>query len=112
MLYRLLQNLAFKDATVQRGSLSRLLMCKPETIEILKRRGGVAEVAPPPLGVLPGWKIRANRLAKLGIVTAVDFLEADGAAVVKLMRINETVLGNWQREVEGWLINPNKQTEG
>jgi len=111
-LYRLLQNLAFKDRTLARGSLSRLLSCKPDVIAKLKAKGGIAEVAPPPLAILPGWKIRANRLTKLGIITATEFLEAGDEEVMKAMRINQAALDKWRGEVEGWLVNPNKQVEG
>jgi hypothetical protein len=111
-LYRLLQNLAFPDRTLPRGSLSRLLGSKPDVIGKLTLKGGIAEVAPPPLAILPGWKLRSAKLAKIGIITAVDFLESADDGILKTMRIGPDVLAKWRTEVEGWLISPVKEQSG
>jgi hypothetical protein len=111
-LYRLLQNLAFPDHTLPRGSLSRMLTSKPDVIERLRSKGGIAEIAPPPLAILPGWKLRSAKLAKIGIVSAVDFLETADDGILKTMRIGPDVLAKWRTEVEGWIIRPVQKSSG
>ena len=47
----------------------------------------------------------------VGFVRFYD-VEAEDAAVIATMRITPVVLAKWREEVEGWLVNPNKTSEG
>lgn len=103
-LYRVVRNLAIGDTEViEAGIMDPLKMIKGKTLAILIERGAITEVAPPPLEVLPGWKIRSRKLKPFGITDALQFLEADKAQLAKQMKVTVETINSWQVEIEKWL---------
>ncbi|UCC74288.1 MAG: hypothetical protein JSV86_06955 [Gemmatimonadota bacterium] len=71
----------------------------------LVKARALAEVKPPPLSELPGWTTRAEKLADAGVVTAVDFLEADDGLLKEILNHKTTRSINKMRdELRGWLV--------
>ena len=102
-LYRVRADISMGKRTLHRGEIVRGSTFRADAITVLVRRGVLSEVAAPPLAVLPGWKTRAARLRRAGIVSLSDFLEADDAELAKAMRCKPPELATWRTEVEGWL---------
>lgn len=100
-IYRALNNLS---NVAKRGELTRLSHLTPEQIAKLERVGAVAPIATPPLSELPEWAIRAGKLAKAGISTAEQFLEADVEAITKVLRVKPETAQQYQQEVETFLV--------
>jgi hypothetical protein len=67
--------------------------------------GALAEVKPPPLAELPGWEARAEKLAAAGVVTVLDFLDADDELLREALG-NKTARGinGWREELRSWLV--------
>jgi hypothetical protein len=112
MIYRVLRDLSFGERIVQRGGLLKGGRLKPGAAEKLIKVGAIAEAQLPPLGILPGWKLRALRLQKYNIKTGYDLLEVNVEDLAKRMKVNPTTVRGWQAEVESWLtakpFDPNK----
>jgi hypothetical protein len=55
--------------------------------------------------ILPGWKLRAEKLEAHGIVDAVQFLEADNGWLrdISGARREETIIG-WKQRLEQQLV--------
>jgi len=103
-LYRILSNLdGPKGSIIYSGSLNTLGWVSKQGIEILTKMSAIAEVAPPPLSALDGWKQRALRLEKLGIITAVDLLTTSASELAAKLRTRVDVIEKWQQEVREWL---------
>ena len=100
-LYRALHRLS---GVAERGGLTALAHLTAEQIAKLERAGAVARVAPPPLAELPGWKARAAKFAKVGIVDAEQLLEADAAQVARALRVKAETAARYQQEVEACLV--------
>lgn len=106
VLYRVLQNIAWGGREVKRGGMDTLLGMSAKSLRVLQERGAIAPVIPPPLSALPGWSIRANRLAKVGIVTVLDLLEAEMETVKAACRVSDATAERWKAEARGWLTGP------
>lgn len=74
MLYRVLRDLStghkFGDAV--RGD-----RFKPDVLRALLKANALCPISGPPLRHLTGWARRAELLEPVGIVTALEFLDAD-----------------------------------
>jgi hypothetical protein len=68
--------------------------------------GAVARIHGPPLEALPGWRLRAPQLAEIGIVTAEEFLEADGALIDAHIERRSGTADKWKKDVRKWLTPP------
>jgi hypothetical protein len=112
MLYRVLRAL---DAGSKRGIIQaadehgRQVITDLEWLNRKQRKalvncGAVAPVAPPPLNVLPGWRLRAGKLVKFGIETAVDLLETDAEWLANCLGYRASTVKRWQREVREYLV--------
>jgi len=90
------------------GSLVRLpwLERDPAGLQALIDKGAVARVAPPPLAVLPGWKIRSGKAKGLGIEDAEQFLEADDADLARSLGARVETVQKWKRELSDFLKAP------
>ena len=109
--YRVLpgHTLALKHGeTAPEGSIVRLpwLEKDPAGIQALMDKGAIARVSPPPLGVLPGWKIRSQKAQRFGIEDAEQFLEAGDADLARWMGAKEETIRKWKKELTGFLIAP------
>lgn len=69
--------------------------------------GALKIIDGPPLTELPGWTRRAELLARVGIMTADQFLEADGELIrcaVEYHSVKAVV--QWKEDVRRWLMPP------
>ena len=74
-------------------------------LDALVEARALAEVKPPPLSELPGWTTRAEKLGGEGIVTAVDFLEADDELLKEALNYKTMRnINKWREELKGWLV--------
>lgn len=105
MIYRLLDNLSYRDGRfLEKGTLQRLDDLSPGKIAILLERGAIAIPASPPLAALPGWETRAKRLeGRCEIVTIIQLLDANPQSVATALRTRAETVRAWQAEAEQFL---------
>jgi len=105
MLYRLLDNLSYKDGRfLAVGTLQRLDDLSDRVIGILLERGAIAIPATPPLATLPGWDTRAKRLERsCEIVTIMELLDADPARIAATLRTRADTVKAWQVEAQQFI---------
>lgn len=103
MMYRALRNLAIESEMILAGSLFEYTF-KPGVEQVLFDAGAIAEIQPPPLAVLPHWKVRAAKLALAGIVTVDQFLAAEDGQVAEHMGCAPTLVARWKQEVKQALM--------
>jgi hypothetical protein len=96
---------ALKDLSngYRRYELAPASAFKPDKIAVLLQAGAIGEVTGPPLSKLPGWKVRAEKLAPLEIVCVHEFLAGDVAQMAEVMNVKEVTIEKWQSEVVKWL---------
>lgn len=102
-LFRALLNLDKGGKTIYAGSFTRLEWQTPQQQQVMIDVGAVAEVSAPPLEALPGWSTRAVKLAPLGIVDVVQFLEADPDEIARTLRRKTEVIAGYRQELYRWL---------
>ena len=106
-LYRIFRTLDIgKGRVLHPGGFTRLEWVKPAGREILVERGAVGEVSAPPLGILKGWKTRAEKLLKLGIVDVVELLETSPDELAKKMNVKPATVKRWQDDAQTYLTAP------
>jgi hypothetical protein len=107
-LYRVLRNLDGPggQGIVYAGTLDTLDWLPERNIAILLGIDAVAETTAPPLEILPDWKRRAARLAKVDIITAADLLTADTKELATKIKASQTTIEDWKTEVREWLTVP------
>ena len=94
-----------KGRVIHPGSLTRLVWLKPDDRQRLVHCGAVTEVAPPPLRILPGWKVRSEKLRTHEITTAIQFLEADNALLQDILNVKrEATIKSWKEGLELQLV--------
>ncbi len=104
-LYRALRALSKKhDEITPRGAIVRLEWLNEEQIAKLVQCGAISRVKPPPLHVIPGWKLRAGKLHKVGITDTEQFLEADNEALAEKMEVKPATIEQWKADLWTWLI--------
>ena len=101
-LYRVVDQIMFGNEIIPAGTISDLRWIKARGT--LEKAGVIAPVSTPPLRVLPGWGARAGALARVGIETVEQFLEARPEALSKELGASESSIRKHQREVMRWLI--------
>lgn len=79
---------------IQDGELKRKIIDK------MLASGTLVRVSTPPLDELPGWETRAKLLAKAGIRTVQDLIEADMAELRKATKKTTTTIRRWQTEAK------------
>jgi hypothetical protein len=76
-----------------------------DIVDALVRVGAILEISGPPLIELPGWKLRATKLNKLGVNTVNDFLAGGMGTLAKQLDYKEKTLERWYKEIEEvWLL--------
>jgi hypothetical protein len=108
-MYRALKNLSKGGQTVPKGDVFCDGFIDPKALEVLIARGSVGIVSAPPLEVLPGWKGRASKLAKKGIVTVDDLVKAETEAIGEALRIKADVAEKLKAEALNFLKAPEPQ---
>lgn len=106
-MYRVLKPLSRKhEQEIPVGTLTDLAWLDEQQQATMEMVGAVSRIAAPPLAQLPGWKLRAGRLGKLGIHTFDDFLERDPAELADAIGANPRTVHNWRAELVQWLTVP------
>lgn len=104
--YRMIKRTPLSTGQVE-GDLISENVFKAQTLKTLVDKGVLVLVSMPPLAELPGWSIRAEKLAKLGVITIDDLLDADEG---KLREIRgefhyktNVPIDKWKSEAMMWL---------
>lgn len=77
MLLRALENLSIGNTKIKRGTIFKAARLRPEIQDILIVRQKVAPVSAPPIAAMSDFKEVAETLARCGIETVADVVEAD-----------------------------------
>jgi len=77
--YRVLESLYLRKTSerIPAGTVSQLRSIPDESIKLLLAKHRIAEVAAPPLAILPGWEEKAKKYNEQGIETINDFKDFD-----------------------------------
>jgi len=108
-MYRVLKAISWGKTTLTVGSLVSLNLSEEAERALVYLRRALSPVAPPPLDILPGWKVRARRLGEIGVGNVLQLLEADASTVAKALRTSVTAVRRWQDEAKTFLVaQPNE----
>lgn len=99
MIYRVLRNL---DTGHKPGDFVKDRRFNKKTVKILIRVGALAPVSAPPLRVLSGWSLRADRLGDAGI-DAIKFLEMGNDEIAEKIDANPRAVAKWRADLKGQL---------
>lgn len=100
--YRCVTNLSFGKRRVERGEIVKL---EGELADKLLAARAIAPLHTPPLALLPGWTLRAERLKLVGVITGADFLECSPHIIAEVMDVRVETVGRWrERLIEDWLV--------
>ena len=102
-MFRVLVALSKGTTIIPAGSFTRLEWLRPAQQDVMVETGAVSEVAAPPLEMLPGWSTRAAKLALVGIVDVVQFLEADTETLRDVLHRKAETVESYRRELYSWL---------
>jgi len=110
-MYRALRRLdRGKGKIIEIGKPTRLQWLNSEQIAKLLEVGAVAEIHPPPLAELPGWRTRAKKLKSKGIEDAAQFLASEDAELARALRVKLPTVKRLKADVERWLtVEPGKR---
>lgn len=106
MLYRALSNLDAGKTKIRKGQVFPQYVLTGPVLDKLTRLGRISRVSTPPLSVLPGWSKRAEKLARIGVETAEQFVLADDADLKKAMRASPERVKYWKEEILDFLSAP------
>jgi hypothetical protein len=96
-LYRAVQNLAWGNRTVARGTVFDGARLK--AVERLVRVGAIAPVSTPPLEMVPGWQRRAVKLRTLGKTSVEEVLSMPAADLAGVFGVRPETAERWQSEL-------------
>ena len=106
MLYRVLVNLEVgKRGILPAGEITRLEWLSEENRRVLLDGAAVSELQAPPLGVLPGWKARAKKLAGT-VGTAAEFLELEDSRAAEILHVSTALIAAYKEHVRSYLVVP------
>lgn len=106
MIYRAVRRIAVGEQFIEPGTVGAMERLGGHAKAVLLARGALAEVAPPPLSVLPRWRVRAKALGKLGVLDAVQLIEGDADGLGKALGVSAAAVVAWQAEAMEWLKGP------
>lgn len=98
-MYRILKPLDYHKQVIPRGTVLELADLPGASIAVLLSRGAIAEIAGPPLTELPGWEVRAEKLARADIHTSKQLLDADVSTLAKQLAVSQATLRKWKQEL-------------
>lgn len=111
MIYRTLVDLDFGDkGIVKKNQLIMSNAFTPEAEKILKSKNKIAPVSAPPLNELKGWKTRAGKLEKVGIMNLAHFLMGDILLLMEVCNASDEKVEQWKTEFRDMLGIPPRQT--
>lgn len=93
--YRVLKNLTTGH---KRGEIIEASELASSSIAPLVKKRAIAEIGYPPLSALPGWTLRAERMAQLGIADVGAFLDADKTELAAALGIQPRTMSKWCAE--------------
>lgn len=96
-MYRLTRRTPLSSGQKQ-GDIIQDGELKKRTIDRMLATGTLVRVSTPPLSELPGWDDRAGLLARAGVITVEDLLEADRSKLTKATKKTVTTIRRWQAE--------------
>lgn len=104
MIYRVIQRLSVggKTGYVEPGGTVSDEGLGHRVVAILIKKGAISPVKPPPLDILPGWKLRAKRFKEAGY-NAITLLECDAALIAKKTGYKEQSIERWKKELMGFM---------
>ena len=107
-LYRALANLELKHEIIAQGSLFPGSLIAEQNLEILEARGKVSKVAAPPIGIMPGWKKRAEKLKTHHVEMVDELLDLDTAELAKIFKVKPETAAGWKAELRAYLEAPQR----
>lgn len=105
MIYRVLKRLsvgANLGGYIEAGGMVSDRDFSHRVVAILVDRRALSPVSPPPLEVLPGWKLRAKRFSEAGY-DAINILEADTVTVALETGYAERSIEKWKKELRAFM---------
>lgn len=109
MIYRALQPLDAGKKKIKGGNIFPASYLQPKALNTLEKMGIIAPASLPPLKALPKWKIQSTKLAKTGIITAGDFLEAPDKDLAKALKVSEAEIKTYKAEFYAMFNPPDKK---
>lgn len=108
-IYRVIKRTPLNTGHVQGQVVKGSVFKNQKIINALIHKKVIAEVSGPPLSELPGWKIKSEKMAKVGIITVNDFLARDSEELANELGYKERTINKWKNEVEEvWLLSTPK----
>ena len=95
-LYRALRDLDKGSRIIERGEVFAGEEFSDAALTKLEGLGKIARASTPPLEVLPGWTVRAKKLAECGIITAEEFLSMPDKSLAKAINAPATRVAEWK----------------
>ena len=109
-IYRVLHDMTRgHEERIRAGTVDTLDWLKPKHISVLVERGVISEILGPPLEVLPGWTLRAQKVEAHGIHDVEQFLLADAGALAEWLEVKVETIAAWKRELLEWLKPPQER---
>jgi len=103
VLFRVRKTLEKGKKKIAPGSFTRLEWLTARGREIMISVGAVSEVGAPPLAVVPGWKARSEKLARVGIEDAAQFIDADTDVLCEALGRQPRTVGKYRNELMEWM---------
>lgn len=96
---------ALKDLSngYKRYQLAPETAFKASKIDVLLEAGAIGRVYGPPLSKLPGWKVRAEKLALANVTMVHEFLDGDVEKMAEAAGVHAATIEKWQSEAIKWL---------
>lgn len=92
------------------GDIIRDGELKSETIEKMLASGTLVKITTPPLSELPILEEQSERLAKVGVVTIDDLIEANPTLLGKKVKKSMVTIEKWQKQALKFL-EPDKKSD-
>lgn len=106
MIYRALRDIDTGKHIIKAGWIFPSSYLSERNAALLLSKNKIAEANLPPLKALPRWKNQANKLAKAGIITAGDFIEAPDADLAKVLKVTEAEIKTCKSEFYAMFNSP------
>ena len=104
-IYRVIKRTPLSTGHVQGQIVGGRAFKTQKNVDALVARNVIMEISGPPLSELPGWKVKAGKLAKLDVITTTDFLMRDTGELSNKLGYKKTTVDRWKKEVqETWLL--------
>ena len=106
MIYRALRDLDTSKKIIKKGWIFPETQLKGKSLEILLKMDMIAPASLPPLKALPRWKSQSAKLARAGIMTAGDFIEAPDSDLARALKVSEAQIKDYKSEFYAMFNTP------